>query len=113
MVKGSDHIFFNVHSATIVVQGTVGVEDFTFDNFSVYPNPSNGTFNLRFTPASSDNIEVALYDLRGRMINQVVYNEVSSGIFNRQLDYDYIDTGMYFLVVKNGDKSVTKKLVKK
>src|SRR5690554_2933662 len=56
MVKGSDHIFFNVNSATIVVQGTVGVEDFTFDNFSVYPNPSNGTFNLRFTPASSDNI---------------------------------------------------------
>ncbi len=113
MIKGSDHIFFNVNAATIVVQGTIGVEDFAFEDFSVYPNPSNGTFNLTFTPASPDNIEVALYDLRGRMINQVVYNEISTGIFNRQLDYNYIDTGMYFLVVKNGDKSVTKKLVKK
>lgn len=113
MVKGSDHIFLNVNGAAIVVQGTIGVEDFTFDDFSVYPNPSNGTFNLRFTPASSDNIEVSLYDLRGRLVNQVVYDEASTGLFNKQLDYNYIDTGMYFLVVKNGDKSVTKKLVKK
>lgn len=113
MVKGSDNIFFNINGAAIIVQGTVGVSDFTFDDFSVYPNPSNGTFNLSFKPASADNIEVTLYDLRGRLINQVIYNEGSTGTFNKQLDYNYIDTGMYFLVVKNGDRSVTKKLVKK
>lgn len=113
MVKGSDNIFFNVNEAVISVQGVVGVSDFSFEDFSVYPNPSNGTFNLRFTPASSDNIEVSLFDLRGRMINQVIYSDASTGLFNKQLDYNYIDTGMYFLVVKNGDKSVTKKLVKK
>lgn len=113
MVKASDNIFFNVNQAVISVQGVVGVSDFSFEDFSIYPNPSNGTFNLRFTPATADDIEVSLYDLRGRMINQVVYNDISTGLFNKQLDYDYIDTGMYFLVVKNGDKSVTKKLVKK
>lgn len=113
MVKASDNVFFNVNMGSIIVQGTVGVEDFTFADFSVYPNPSNGTFNLRFTPASVDNIEVSLYDLRGRLVNQVIYDEASTGLFNKQLDYNYIDTGMYFLMVKNGDKSVTKKLIKK
>lgn len=113
MVRASNNVFFNVNKAFIAIQGVVGVADFTFEDFSVYPNPSNGTFNLRFTPASAENIEVSLYDLRGRLINQVVYNEGSTGLFNKQLDYNYIDTGMYFLVVKNGDKSVTKKLVKK
>ncbi|QAA81767.1 T9SS type A sorting domain-containing protein [Aequorivita sp. H23M31] len=113
MVKASDNVFFNVNGAAIIVQGTVGVEDFTFENFSVYPNPSTGTFNLSFTPDSAERINVSLYDLRGRLINQVIYNDGSTGVFNKQLDYNYIDTGMYFLVVKNGNKSVTKKLVKK
>ena len=113
MVKGSNNIFFDLNDAKIVVEGTVGTEDFAFENFSVYPNPSNGTFNLKFTPASADNIEVSLYDLRGRLINQSIYDDASTGIFNRQLDYNYIDTGMYFLVVKNGDKRATKKLIKK
>lgn len=113
MVKASDNVFFNVNMAVIVVTGTVGVEDFTFADFSVYPNPSTGTFNLKFTPASADNIEVSLYDLRGRLIQETVYDEASTALFNKELDYNNIDTGMYFLVVKNGNKSVTKKLVKK
>ncbi len=113
MVRGSDNIFYQINTAAITVTGLIGVDDFTFDNFSVFPNPSNGMFNLRFTPASAENIEVSLYDLRGRLVNQVVYDEMSTGLFNKQLDYNYIDNGMYFLVVKNGNKSVTKKLVKK
>lgn len=113
MVKASDNIFYALNGKKIVVTGTVGVEDFTFDNFSVYPNPSSGVFNLSFTPASNENIEVSLYDIRGRIINQFIYDDVSaSGLFSKQLDYNYIDSGMYFLVVKNGNKTATKKLMK-
>ncbi len=113
MIKGSDNIFLNVNEAKITVEGVIGVDDFSFENFSVYPNPSTGTFNLKFTPASTDNIQVSLYDLRGRLINQVMYEEVSTGLFKRQLDYNYIETGMYFLVVQNGNRKATKKLIKK
>ena len=113
LIKGSDNIFFDVNDDKIIVEGVIGVDDFAFDDFTVYPNPSNGTFNLKFTPASAEKIEVSLYDLRGRLINQSIYDDASTGIFNRQLDYNSIDTGMYLLVVKNGDKKATKKLIKK
>ncbi len=113
MIKGSDNIFFDLNDARIVIQGTVGVEDFAFENFSVYPNPSNGIFNLQFIPSSAEKIEVTLYDLRGRLIDQMVYDDASTAIFNRELNYSNIDSGMYFLVVKNGDKKATKKLIKK
>ena len=113
MIRGSGNIFYDLNDAKIVVEGTVGTDDFSFEDFTVYPNPSNGTFNLKFTPDSVENIEVSLYDLRGRLINQTIYDDASTGIFNRQLDYSYIDTGMYLLVVKNGDKKATKKLIKK
>ncbi|QQX77216.1 MULTISPECIES: reprolysin-like metallopeptidase [Aequorivita] len=113
MVMGSDNIFYDLNDDVITVDGTVGVDDFTFENFAVYPNPSNGTFNLSFKPASNDNIEVSLYDLRGRAINQYTFDDVAaSTTFSKQLNYNYIESGMYFLVVKNGNKVTTKKIVK-
>ena len=113
MVISSNNIFLDVNDAKITVTGTVGVEDFAFNNFGIYPNPSKGVFNIEFTPANQDKIQINLYDLRGRLINQVEYDDVSTnGMFKKQLNYSYLNSGMYFLVVKNGDKSATKKLIK-
>jgi hypothetical protein len=113
MVISSNNIFYDLNNAVITVTGTIGVEEFSFENFAVYPNPSNGTFNLTFKPASNDNIEVSLYDLRGRIIGQSTFDDVNaSSTFNKQLDYNYVESGMYFLVVKNGNKVTTKKVVK-
>jgi len=114
MVRGSNNIFFNVNNAIITIQGKVGIEDQTFQNFAVYPNPSEGVFNLKFTPESNEKIEVSLFDLRGRLIHKINYeNVVTHGIFDKKLDYNYINQGMYFLVVKNGSKIATKKLIRK
>ncbi len=113
MVISSNNIFYDLNNGVITVTGTVGVEEFSFENFAVYPNPSNGSFNLTFKPASNDNIEVSLYDLRGRAISQYTFDDVSaSNTFSKQLDYNYVESGMYFLVVKNGNKVTTKKVVK-
>jgi hypothetical protein len=113
MVISSNNIFYDLNNAVITVTGTVGVEEFSFENFAVYPNPSNGTFNLTFKPATNDNIEVSLYDLRGRIIGQSTFDDVNaSRTFSKQLDYNYVESGMYFLVVKNGNKVTTKKVVK-
>ncbi|MCB0453148.1 MAG: T9SS type A sorting domain-containing protein [Aequorivita sp.] len=113
MVISSNNIFYDLNNAVITVTGTIGVEEFSFENFAVYPNPSNGTFNLTFKPASNDNIEVSLYDLRGRIIGQSTFDDINaSSTFSKQLDYNYVESGMYFLVVKNGNKVTTKKVVK-
>ena len=113
MVISSNNIFYDLNNGVITVTGTVGVEEFSFENFAVYPNPSNGTFNLTFKPATNDNIEVSLYDLRGRIIGQTTFDDVNaSNTFSKQLDYNYVESGMYFLVVKNGNKVTTKKVVK-
>lgn len=113
MIKSSSNIFYNVNAGTIIIEGDLSTDDFSFDNFTIHPNPSNGIFQLSFKPASDENIQVSLYDLRGRLINQFTYDEVSAnGMFNKQLDYNSVDNGMYFLVVKNGDKTTSKKLVK-
>lgn len=112
MVKGANNIFFQINGANITVDGEVGVEDFAFENFAVYPNPSTGVFNLRFTPEATDAVNVALYDLRGRLINQNIYKDISGSMFHGELDYSGVGNGVYFIVVENGGKRATKKLIK-
>lgn len=112
MVRAANNIFYQINEEDITVTGTVGVDDFAFENFAVYPNPSQGVFNLKFNPESSDAINVSLYDIRGRLINQNVFNNVTEATFQSTLDYSSIESGVYFLVVKNAGKSVTKKLIK-
>ena len=113
MVISSNNIFYDLNDAAITIDGIVGVGEFTFENFTVYPNPSNGTFNISFTPESNGKVEIALYDLRGRAINNYIFDDVAaSSTFNKQLEYNYIDSGMYFLVIKNGNKVSTKKIIK-
>ena len=113
MIICSDNIFYDINGGVITVEGSLGTTEFAFDNFKVWPNPSNGTYNLEFTPASDSTIDISLYDLRGRLISSQVFEDVSaSSLFNTSLDYSAINSGMYFLVVKNGDKVANKKLVK-
>lgn len=112
MVRPSNNIFFQINRANITITGTVGIEDFAFDNFSVYPNPSNEIFNLKFNPESSDEIQVSLYDLRGRLIKENSFTNISETTFRGELDYSTVETGVYFMVVQNAGKKVTKKLIK-
>ena len=87
--------------------------DFNFDSFAVWPNPSTGVYNLSFMPANNETVQVSLYDIRGRLVSNQSFEDVSSSqMFNQSLDYSAANTGLYFLVVENGDKVATKKLIK-
>ncbi|HZW77567.1 MAG TPA: zinc-dependent metalloprotease family protein [Flavobacteriaceae bacterium] len=111
MVRGSGNIFFDVNNSHITVDGIVGVQDFAFENFAVYPNPSQGIFNLKMTPAGSDLVQVSLYDLRGRLISHKSF-DANVSVVEKQLDYSAVEAGVYFLVVRNGGKQATKKIIK-
>lgn len=83
---------------TISVQAcTSGISD-EVNGLSVYPNPSNGIFNLRYEDSLK---EVSVYDVVGRQI-QVIRPELN------QEKVEFIDIedqieGIYFLVLINTD----------
>lgn len=113
MIICSDNIFYDINNAFITVEGSLGTNEFSFDNFKVWPNPSHGIYNIAFTPAMNDDVTISLYDLRGRLISDKIFEDVSSSnLFNTTLDYSAINDGMYFLIVKNGNKVTNKKLIK-
>ena len=85
--------------------------DLAMDNFSFYPNPSAGQFNLKFDLAEKGNLEVYIYDQMG----SVVYSERMSGFsgkYNKIIDLEMFSDGLYFMQIMQGDKSFSKKLIK-
>ncbi len=90
------------------VETILSVKDNDFANFNVYPNPSNGNVNI--TLSSKEDVQVSLFDIRGRKVyaNKFDNNSVS---FNKTIDFSAMASGVYLLNVESGAKKATKKLV--
>lgn len=92
-----------------VIEGTtLSIEDFKFDKFSVYPNPSNGLFNLSLS--TSEKVNVSLLDVRGRSIFNQSYSSNGS-IFNKEFDFNALTSGIYILKVESEGKKASKKII--
>lgn len=91
-----------------VVQGTLGRAENQFDQFAVYPNPSNGKFNIVLS--TTDNVNVQLFDIRGRSVYTQLFN--STGIsFNQQIDLSSLSSGVYILNVESNGKKEARRII--
>ena len=83
--------------------------DFSFENFSLYPNPNTGSFNVKFNSNTSNDIKVAVYDMRGRAIFEKAYQ--NTGTFDQNVQLENVQSGIYLVNIQDGDKKVVKKIV--
>ena len=97
--------FLFARGATITdLCSTVGINEPENNSISVfiYPNPSSAIFNV----TGKINSEISVYNIFGQKIN-------SSKIIaeNTQLDLKNQASGIYFLRVKNGQETLTQKII--
>ncbi|MCF8273105.1 MAG: proprotein convertase P-domain-containing protein [Flavobacteriaceae bacterium] len=90
------------------IETPLNTSEFDFTNFKVFPNPNKGEFNIKLLSKSSK-INMAVYDLRGRVIYK--NNYTNSGHFNEKINLNHIQSGVYILMVSDGLRKSTKKLV--
>jgi hypothetical protein len=88
----------------------LGVQESTIQNFTLYPNPNNGDFNVQFNSTSLENIELSVYDVRGRQIYWNSY--ANNGFFNENIQLNNLQSGVYLVKVKDGKNEITKKIIK-
>jgi hypothetical protein len=110
MIISSNNIFMDINDGIITIEGVLKTGNFTFDNLALWPNPTNGEVQLSFTPISNQNIEVTLYDLRGRLIDSQNFTS-NTNVFRQTFDYSRLKNGVYFMNITNGDESQTIKLL--
>jgi hypothetical protein len=80
------------------------------EGFSVSPNPTNGLINLRYYSNQSEQINIFVTDLAGKLIVQKQLKKTSGNI---ELEYNLkgLLKGMYFINVRGNNSTQTRKLV--
>jgi len=92
-----------------VCETTLGTDSFNdFSGLKVYPNPNNGKFIVAIKDASEKEINLELFDIRGRSIYKKTYP--NTGDFHQELQLNNLQSGLYILNVSDGVRKSTKKI---
>ena len=87
---------------TISNQTTVGINDIGFKHIKIYPNPANKLLNIS-TQEQINSIQII--DVTGKVIKVFASD-------NMQLDISELNTGIYYLEIKNKTKKSITKFIK-
>lgn len=98
----------------------VGVSDdgvrFTFFLGRIAPNPQNRPFSVSYGVGENSRVGIAVYDVSGRKIRDIVNGERSPGVYSASWDLRdeggrRVASGVYFLRLTSKDKIANKKFV--
>jgi len=89
---------------------TLANEEIVKNNFSIAPNPNNGSFTIQFKDLSSD-YSVEVFDVSGRIVFENYYT-LSSNL-SQDITLDKPSSGLYFVNVKSGSSITTEKIIVK
>lgn len=86
----------------------LATEEFLQTQFSLYPNPTKGSFTIEFKDlANSFSVEV--YDVTGKTIYENNYDQAANLV--QVINLDNPSNGVYFVNIKSDNGIVTKKLI--
>ena len=84
----------------------LNVRDQQSISFKIHPNPTSENISIELNNIS-DNIDYLISDVNGRVLIQNTLND------NRQINLDFLESGIYFIKLTNKNSSETKKIIKK
>lgn len=86
------------------------INNVRIDNLKLFPNPTMGMFRLQFELPEKAETIIKVYNAAGRLIYNYDLGSFS-GEFSDEVDISQNGAGNYFLEVRQGRKSLTKKIV--
>jgi PKD repeat protein len=94
---------------TVNVGTVVGLEDqISINNFSAYPNPTDGRLNINIVLNKKMDVEIRVLNMIGQVMLQENRNDVVE--LNTVLDLSQLSNGMYMLQVTAGDGQMIRKI---
>ncbi len=79
--------------------------------FEVYPNPSNGEFNVLLDNFKGDQIQLAVYNEMGGMVYSETLANGNAAYLQHQLDLSHLANGIYHLSVISEEQRAVKRIV--
>lgn len=99
-----------VLDVTVFIDDGSGIPGLTLGkSLALYPNPSNGYFNIRFSLVEAKDLNIQVVNILG----DIVLAESHQSIKDNTVEFDISDVapGVYFVVLQSADETVSKKIV--
>jgi hypothetical protein len=78
---------------------------------SPYPNPFNSTIRLGYDLPQATKVELGIYDLSGRLVENLVNRHQEAGEYHLQWEGSGVATGIYFVRLQAGKGIATKRIL--
>lgn len=89
----------------------VGIkENESFNNVMVYPNPIANNANVDFNLAETNNVSVSLVNALGQVVMNENLGKMNAGEQKYSFSTASLNNGLYFLNIKVGNNTITKKV---
>jgi len=76
-----------------------------------YPNPFNNSTTFKYTLSKREYIEISIYDLRGRLVDQLFSGFKNKGKYNMTWRAKDIPSGIYIIQLSSPTATLTQKCV--
>ena len=76
-----------------------------------YPNPFNPVTSFEYTIPEDGMVQVAIYDISGRMVSELVNGYQSAGTYPVVWDAQKLSSGVYMVNMTAGDYSTIQKVM--
>ncbi len=88
----------------------IGISELSIENsLEIFPNPSNGEFNLKFNAPTKDNYMITLSNTLGEVVYQYRLDEFR-GQHERKIDLSTFGKGVYVVNITGSDKQAIRKV---
>lgn len=116
LANGNYHVVVTMNGcisapSNIVNVVSVSIKDNELVNsFQIFPNPNQGKFEISINLKNENIYTVEIFDSFGKLVS-VETNLTANNLINKSMDLTMLNSGVYWLVLKSTDESVTKKVI--
>ncbi len=101
-------VHVNVVAPTSTLLTQIKKTEAEMTEWSIYPNPNNGQFELKMKNTSNETIKIKVYNLVGGIVYET---EIVSDDKIKKINMDGVSNGIYFIKASVTNKEYTKKVV--
>jgi Secretion system C-terminal sorting domain len=108
---GPTNVYYDGECLITGIASTGGEIPAVYNLNQNYPNPFNPSTSIRFSTPISGVVELAVYDISGKLVSRLVNGYKAAGTYTVDFNAARLASGVYFYKLTAGEFSDTKKMV--
>ncbi len=105
------NITINTGDQTVAVEGSSENIPDEYLLHQNYPNPFNPTTQLRFELHEAAHVELSIYDMLGRLVTQLINEDMEAGIHTLSFDASHLPSGVYIYRFQAGEYAKSRRML--